>query len=97
VTGIGETVNGPQSFNLGQNYPNPFNPMTSIPFTLPYAQEITLTVYNNLGQVVFSTKRLFDAGRHRLKIDATSFASGVYFYRLQTDSDSAIRKMILLK
>ncbi|MDI6766579.1 MAG: T9SS type A sorting domain-containing protein [Bacteroidota bacterium] len=73
----------PQAYQLFQNYPNPFNPSTTIHFELPKESHVTLKVYNTLGQEVLT---VLDegkvAGRYDLRIDGTSLASGVYFYRL---------------
>ena len=93
----------PYTFSLKQNYPNPFNPSTRIAFTLPRASRVQLEVLNVLGQQVTTlhTGRL-SAGEHAIEWDGTdaegeSVASGVYFYRLTTDSLRATRKMLLLK
>jgi hypothetical protein len=93
----------PQSFALHQNYPNPFNPTTTIAFSLVQAGEVSLEVFNTLGQKV---KTLFAGrlpkGRHTVEWDATNHrgekvASGVYFYRLASAEKSHTRKMVLLK
>ncbi len=88
----------PSDFALNQNYPNPFNPTTTISFALPKAAPVTLTVYNVIGQEV---ARLVDgslpAGPHQVTFDAVNMASGIYFYRLQTDGFSEQRKMVLMK
>ncbi|HTY10227.1 MAG TPA: carboxypeptidase regulatory-like domain-containing protein [Bacteroidota bacterium] len=88
----------PQEFKLEQNYPNPFNPSTSIQFEIPGSAHITLKVYNVLGQEVAS---LVDdtrpAGKYTVQWNASSVASGVYFYTLRTGSFVQTRKMLLLK
>ncbi|RKX23974.1 MAG: hypothetical protein DRP45_09250 [Candidatus Zixiibacteriota bacterium] len=93
----------PTSFELAQNYPNPFNPSTSIELSLPQAGHVTLDVFNVLGQKV---RRLIDqclsAGVHRVVFDGrtswgSQLATGVYFYRLQSDDFSETKKMLLLK
>lgn len=93
----------PLSFELHQNYPNPFNPITTISFSLPAGGEVSLEVFNTLGQRV---KRLhagqLPAGTHTFEWDATDargrkVASGVYFYRLTSAKFSQTRKMLLLK
>jgi hypothetical protein len=93
----------PDEFSLSQNYPNPFNGSTEIRFSLPRASDITLTIYNLLGQEVstLASGRL-TAGVHRISWDGTDFegnlcASGVYLYRLATDNSTQSRKMLLLK
>ncbi len=91
------------TFRLNQNYPNPFNPETFIVYELPSAIDVTLDVYNALGQKIAT---LADgeqqAGRHRIrwngKDDAgRQAASGVYFYRLKTDQSISVKKMLLLR
>jgi len=88
----------PQRFVLEQNYPNPFNPMTEIAYSLPKACRVRLTIYNILGQRVAT---LVDerqlAGYRSLRWDASAYASGVYFYRLQAGDFVETRKMVLLR
>ncbi len=90
--------NLPGAYQLEQNYPNPFNPTTTISFALPEASRVTLQVFNILGQEVST---LVDgelaAGTHEIDFDAGSLATGVYFYRLSTDSFNDTRKMMLVK
>ena len=93
----------PKTYSLDQNSPNPFNPVTSISFGLPTKSRVRLDVYNVLGQEVRS---LIDdelpAGYHSVTFDGTDHngrpvASGVYFYRLSTETYTQSRKMMLLK
>ena len=93
----------PLEFALHENYPNPFNPTTTLRFDLPEISDITLTIYNMLGQKV----RTFDyqntsAGYHSVTWDATNdfgqqVGAGVYLYQLQTINFVKTRKMVLLK
>ena len=88
----------PKTYALYQNYPNPFNPTTRIRYALPMASNVTLTVYNTLGQVVLTVKRgLEPPGYHEVNVDGNNMASGVYFYRLQAGSFAEVRKLLLLK
>ena len=93
----------PSDFELSQNYPNPFNPSTIIRFGLPVTAVVELEVLNILGQrVVVLADRQFEAGYHEILWDGTAadnrlVASGVYFYRLRTESFTESKKMILLK
>ncbi len=93
----------PEGFELAQNYPNPFNPTTTINFSIPTAQQVSLEIINVKGQVV---KTLLDqqmsAGTHAIEWDATNgngskVASGVYLYKLTTADDVAVKKMTLMK
>ncbi len=91
-------ANIPDRFNLFQNYPNPFNPATTIAFNLPNRSTVNLEVVNMLGQIVDAkTLGVLPAGMHEIEYDASRLASGVYFYRLITDTNALSRKMILLK
>jgi hypothetical protein len=86
-------------FNLAQNYPNPFNPSTSIEFTVEKDDFTTLTLHNILGQeiaILFSG--LATSGqRYSIRFDGSDLTNGVYFFRLTSAKQSALRKMILLK
>ncbi len=88
----------PASFVLNQNYPNPFNPSTVISFGLPEQTDVTLTVFNALGEMVHTiTKGVFDAGSHSMTFSAEQLPSGVYFYRLQAGYFVSTQKMILMR
>lgn len=88
----------PEVFALHQNYPNPFNPTTTIGFDLPQPGSLTLTVYDVLGrEVAVLASGGFPAGRFEVTWDATGFASGAYVYRLQTESFSQTKLLMLLK
>jgi hypothetical protein len=96
-------LQAPMSFRLYQNYPNPFNPSTTIRFYLPKQSRVSVQIYNLMGQLVkdFGSKR-YGLGVQVVPWDATDVQgkpvpSGVYYYRLETDQYSAIKKMILLK
>ena len=84
--------------SLLQNYPNPANPVTTITFELGHSSHVRLRVYNVLGQEV---ARLIDAplaaGRHRVEFHGNGLASGVYYYHLETEEFSSIKKMLLLR
>ncbi len=88
----------PRTFELGQNYPNPFNPTTLISYQLPVASEVSLKVYDVLGREVATlVNGRQEAGRYSVSFNAASFASGVYFYRLQAGQFVQTRKMMLVK
>ncbi|KAA3634397.1 MAG: T9SS C-terminal target domain-containing protein [Calditrichaeota bacterium] len=93
----------PEEFTLYQNYPNPFNLETTIQFNLRQISDIDLIVYNLLGQEVIRISRDdLPAGEHYLKWDGKNssgqiVSSGIYFYKLKTDTEEKSRKMILLK
>ncbi|MBI4417202.1 MAG: T9SS type A sorting domain-containing protein, partial [Ignavibacteriales bacterium] len=84
---------------LNSNYPNPFNPSTSIEFTVPRDGKATLKVYNMIGQEVASLfDGLAEAGRVvRVTFSAPTLPSGLYFYRLEFENTTVVRRMMLLK
>ena len=85
-------------YNLIQNYPNPFNPTTTFEYTLLSPGEVSLTIYNLLGQEVARlVNEVQRAGYHKVKWNASNFSSGIYFYRLQAGDFTQTRKMVLLK
>lgn len=85
----------PDATVLKGNYPNPFNPSTTIQFEVKKNETGTLSIYNIEGQLVETKK--FGPGAHSYEWNSEDNASGVYFYRLKTDSYKQIRKMLLLK
>ena len=83
---------------LNQNYPNPFNPTTQIRFNLTEAQDVSLKVYDMAGRLVATVfEGTVQAGSHEETFNAQSLASGIYFYRLTTNSEIITRKMTLMK
>jgi hypothetical protein len=88
----------PQQFSLKQNYPNPFNPTTTIEFDLPKTSEVSLKVFNILGEEVATlvSDRL-SAGSYSYEWDASQLASGVYLYRLKVGDYVETRKMVVMK
>ncbi len=87
----------PADYALSQNYPNPFNPSTTISFHLPIRSDYTLTVYNVTGQKVDEFVGNAEAGMVSIEFDASTLASGIYFYKLTAGDYSATKKMIFLK
>ncbi len=87
----------PSEFGLSQNYPNPFNPTTTLSFMLPKAADYEIVIYNVSGQQVEVLTGAAEAGVVELEWNASSMASGVYFYRLKADNFTDTKKMVLLK
>ncbi|MFA7361957.1 MAG: T9SS type A sorting domain-containing protein [Candidatus Kapaibacterium sp.] len=88
----------PSNYSLNQNYPNPFNPMTKINFAMPKQGLVTLRIYDVLGREVRTlVNEVKTAGYHTVDFDGSQFSSGIYFYRLETNGFSDIRKMMLIK
>jgi hypothetical protein len=95
-----ENISGvnPDNYTLAQNYPNPFNPSTTINFTIPNSEFVTLKVYNILGsEVTTLVNENLSAGAYRFNFDAKGLASGVYLYELNAGNFREIKKMNLLK
>jgi hypothetical protein len=98
ATSVEDESGLPKQFALEQNYPNPFNPSTTIKYELPKSSEIRLSVFDILGRevpVLVNERR--EAGVHEVKFDGSSFASGVYFYRLQAGDFVSTKRMLILK
>jgi len=88
----------PTQYNLSQNYPNPFNPTTQINYSIPKSGQVSLKVYNMLGQLVATLfEGVQQVGNFRADFDGAKLASGVYVYRLQSESVSISNKFVLMK
>ncbi|GEM_PF-920860 len=89
----------PIQLQLNQNYPNPFNPTTQINFNLPGQGFVNLSIYNSLGQeiAVLVGGEMLAAGSYSYSFDGSNLASGIYYYRLESNGTSLIRSMTLLK
>ena len=97
LTAIGPADVVPKDFALWQNYPNPFNPSTTIRYSLVTSADVSLTVFNSLGQVVAKlVDEREESGIHQVKW-VSSKPSGVYFYRFEAGSFTETRSMLLLK
>lgn len=93
--------NQPGTFNVFQNYPNPFNPTTFIKYDLPNFSNVSLTVYNRIGQQIeYMDLGYKNAGRHQKEINL-DLVSGIYFYKVSAASGNSfyadVKKMVLLK
>jgi len=98
-SGVGEEASAemPESLSLN-NYPNPFNPGTTITFNLPGAGEVTLKIIDIRGEVKATLVRgTVSRGRHTIRFNGESLASGVYFILLQTGQRVATHRMLLMK
>ena len=93
----------PNEFNLAQNYPNPFNPTTDIRFSMDVASDVSLTIFNMLGQEVKVLENAYlAAGTHTYRWDGRdqlgqSVSTGVYLYTLTDGQKSITKKMALMK
>jgi hypothetical protein len=99
VVSVDENSTHPiETFSLSQCYPNPFNPSTTIEFSLPHADYVTLKVYNVLGEeVALLIEGDHALGTFKVTWDASGLPSDVYFYRLTAGEHAQTKKMVLLK
>lgn len=97
---VAKEVQVVSSAELFQNYPNPFNPVTFIRYSLPEDQEISLELFNALGQMIaVIDKGIKQKGEHivTLSLDDNALSSGAYFYTLKTQGEIQSKKLMLLK
>ena len=105
TVGVNDQALVPTSIELFKNYPNPFNPTTTIKFSVNVNSDVTLSVYNLLGQVISEMKQTnVQPGYGEFKFDGSGLSSGVYFYKLNVKNQSSsqvistkVNKMVLLK
>jgi hypothetical protein len=98
ISGVSDNKIVPLTYSLEQNYPNPFNPNTTISFRLAEKGTTTLKVYDILGKEISTlVNEELGAGEHKVIFNAANYASGVYFYRINSGTFTQSRKMILLK
>ncbi len=84
-------------FALLQNIPNPFATTTMISFYMPTEEQVTISIFDMHGRLVFEESGNFSSGYHTLTFDAKGMADGTYYCRMQTARYSAVRKMVLIK
>ncbi|MBX7150431.1 T9SS type A sorting domain-containing protein [bacterium] len=94
----------PKKYSLRQNYPNPFNPVTTIRYEIPIRSQVSLKIYNVLGQEINTVVKntLLDPGQYSIQWDGRNnkgdvVSSGIYIYRLQANQFVQSKKMILIK
>ena len=98
LTDVKETGKIVRRFELDQNYPNPFNPTTKIRFSVPNKEQVTLKVFNVLGQEVMTLiNKEMDAGSYEVNFNAANLPTGVYIYKMTAGKYTATKKMVLLK
>ncbi len=91
-------ANIPAKYSLSQNYPNPFNPSTIIHYEIPNDGLVTLKIYDDLGREVKTLVNQYQSkGRYDINFNASSLASGIYFYQLHSGNYISTKKLMLLK
>lgn len=97
-TDINNGTELPTQFSLEQNYPNPFNPKTNIIYELPVARNVTISVFNSLGEKISTLVNEFkEPGRYTVEFNGSNLSSGIYFYYLESGEYIKTKKMVLLK
>ncbi len=97
-TAVKEENATPKTFSIEQNYPNPFNPSTKIIYSIPRNSNVTLKVFNVLGQQVKTlVNQTQSQGTYTVTFNASSLPSGIYFYSIEAGDYTQVKKMILLK
>ncbi len=100
ATGIknDQTSSSAGAFRLEQNFPNPLNPSTVIGYQIGAVSHVTLKVFNVLGEeVAILVNETQNPGEYRVSFDGSKLPSGIYFYRMNAGSYSAIEKLVLMK
>jgi hypothetical protein len=98
INNINSGINDVMDYSLSQNFPNPFNPATKINFALPKSGLVTLKVYDMLGKEVSSlVNEVKNAGTYSVDFNAINLTSGIYFYKVNVNGFSEVRKMMLIK
>ncbi len=93
-----KTGQQPGNFKLEQNFPNPFNPTTTIGYQIPQASRVEITVYNALGQKIYTVMdKEQSAGYHLVRFNAGALTSGVYYYTVHAGSFTQTKKMLLVR
>lgn len=99
-TGLNSSINiaNPDNFYLSQNYPNPFNPVTRIMYSIPTKSSVKLVLYDILNKEILTmVNETKPAGDYVYDFNGSDLSSGVYFYKLETEGFTDMKKMILLK
>jgi len=99
ITGIEYQIDGtPSQFELEQNYPNPFNPSTTIKYSIPTSEFVTLKIFDVLGnEIATLVNENKSAGSYEINFNASNLSSGIYLYTLQAESYTQTKKLILLR
>ncbi len=92
------TTSLPTNYSLSQNYPNPFNPETTMSYSIPKSEHVTLKVFDVLGREIATIVDEYkQAGTYKANFNASGLVSGVYFYQLRVGSFMQIKKMVMIK
>lgn len=93
-----ENKNVPTEYSLMQNYPNPFNPSTTISYSIPNSDYVSLKIYDIIGnEITTLVNEQKESGNYQIQFNASNLSSGLYFYKIQAGSFNQVRKMLLIK
>ncbi len=89
---------GPKEFALGQNYPNPFSSNTTIKYSVPEPDNISIKVFDVIGREVFKkVERVTFGGTYEFSLDGNNLKGGIYYYQFKSTNYQMTKKCILLK
>ncbi|MCU7495521.1 MAG: T9SS type A sorting domain-containing protein [Ignavibacteria bacterium] len=92
------SISAPKDYSLSQNYPNPFNPNTTISYAIPHAGNVSISLFDALGNKVMDLVNEYKSeGIYKVNFDGKNFASGVYFYRIHSGNYIETKKLMLIK
>jgi len=92
------TTGIPKSFELKQNYPNPFNPVTTIEFSVPVTQSVTVKIFDIMGREIdMPVNQILKSGRYKFTFNGTGLSSGIYFYKLISGVTQLQKRMLIVK
>jgi hypothetical protein len=98
ATSIDGSAQTPVEYSLSQNYPNPFNPTTTISFSLRETTDVSLRIFDLMGrEVAILVNGQMTSGQHQVVFDASSLASGKYFYQIEAGSFKAVKSLTLIR
>jgi len=98
TTDVKEFTGELNDYSLSNNFPNPFNPTTTIKYSIPQGINVTLRVYDILGnEIATLIDEYKPAGNFEIEFDASSLSSGIYFYQLRAENYTSTKKMLLIK
>ena len=88
----------PSAYQLFPNYPNPFNPVTTIKYDVPKTSLVKIKVYDVAGKMISElVNRQMEAGSYEINWNGSEYASGVYFYKIETKDFTKVMRMVLIK
>jgi len=91
-------INNITNYSLSQNYPNPFNPSTTISYEIPKTTNVSIKVYNILGKEIATlVNEKQETGIYKVEFNGSNLSSGIYYYKLETEGFSQVKKMTLIK